>query len=42
MGLGGESGSGGDAGIELRRSWDLPAQDAIEQRVSGFQSAPAL
>src|SRR5438270_10191137 len=35
-------GSGCDERIQLRRSRDLPTQDAVEQRVSGFQTAPAL
>src|SRR5437764_282842 len=35
-------GSGCDERIQLRRSRDLPTQDAVEQRVCGFQTAPAL
>ena len=33
-------GSGSQGLIQLRRSWDLPVQDAVEQGDAGFEAAP--
>src|SRR6266567_203182 len=41
-GLGSGSGSGYERRIQLRRSWDLPVQDAVEQGNSRPQSAPTF
>src|SRR5712692_6340294 len=41
-GLGSGSGSGYERRIQLRRSWDLPVQDAVEQGNSRLQSAPTF
>src|SRR5690242_14158017 len=38
----GGRGSGRDDGMQLRRSWDWPAQDVVEQRTSRFQTTPAF
>src|SRR6266851_10458974 len=41
-GLGSGSGSGYERRFQLRRSWNLPVQDTVQQGDSGFQPAPTV